>query len=383
LLNPASEVKYTGGILIKNKIGIGSIFATILLITIVFVPMVSAQENATIALTFGPGTLDVLKKNPNFIAAYGNIPAFSNQSEREQWLSNLDIIYSKANKMCDKEMSKYFIPNGPVTGYGYTIDGVLEVTIKKGRQIDTAKQNEIYNLFSNYGQEINLKDIPITFVHDDFVPTSRSSTWRPLIGGIQIVSDGNGGPAQSTLGFATKATDGTTGFLVAEHAIGGIGSGVYQPTASSANYIGSVSKYANNYADAALVPSSNVRAVIYDFDTDSTRNVVSYGDPSKGDTVYKSGISTGKTNGQVTAILTTKYNNGLGKYLYNQCVAAYRCDYGDSGSPVFEASGIDAKIVGIHWGGDGTYTPGYGYSSSIFSPVSGIHNDLSVYPLKT
>lgn len=363
----------------NQKFGIGVIFTTILLVSMVFMPAVSAQEQTTKELTFGPETIDKLKSNPDFIAAHGSIPTFATSEERKQWLDKLDKVYTKANKNYKTEISKYFYPTGPVIAYGYTIDGVIEVTIKKGDKSDTAKENAIYDLFSNYGQENNVKNIPLVVVYGDFpVKTSRSSDWKNmggLIGGIQIVSDGNGGAAVSTLGFAAKTSSGTKGFVVAEHAAPFIGSAIYEPTASSSNYVGSVAKYSNTEADASWVPSTNVRAVIYDYDTDHTRNVVSYGDPAVGNMVYKSGITTGRTNGQVTAKKTTKLDVGVGRTLYNQCLAQFSCEPGDSGSPVYILSGTTgAKIVGILWGQNGA-------SSSYFSPVSGIHNDLGVYPL--
>ncbi|PAV14580.1 hypothetical protein ASJ81_01050 [Methanosarcina spelaei] len=350
-------------------------------------PAASAQENATKKdLSFGPETLDELKKDTNFIAAYGSIPAFETSEERQQWLDKLNKTYTKANKNYDKEISKHFYPNGSVIGYGYTIDGALKVVIEKGQELDKTKENEIYNLFSKYGQEIGVKNIPLVISYGDFpVPTSRTSSWVSygLIGGIKIVSDGNGYSATSTLGFAARTDSGTKGFVIAEHAAPFIGSSVYQPTASSANLVGRVAKYSNTRADASWVPCSNVKPVIYDYDTDHTRNVVSYGDPEVGNMVFKSGITTGKTNGYVTEIGTYRYDSGVGRTLYNQCIAAYRCDGGDSGSPVYILSGpTGAKIVGIHWGGVGTRSSN-GYSTSIFSPVSGIHNDLGVYPLKT
>ncbi|AKB54980.1 MULTISPECIES: S1 family peptidase [Methanosarcina] len=367
-----------------NKSRTGIFLLVMLLASIALIPAASAQENATKKeLSFGPGTLDELKKDTNFIAAHGSIPAFETLEERQQWLDKLNKTYTKANENYDKKISKYFYPNGSVIAYGYTIDGVLKVVIEKGQELDKTKENEIYNLFSKYGQEIGVKDTPVVFVYGDFpVPTSRTSSWRPLIGGIKIVSDGNGGSVTSTLGFAARTDSGTKGFVIVEHAAPFIGSSVYQPTASSANLVGRVAKYSNTRADASWVPCSNVRPVIYDYDTDHTRNVVSYGDPAVGDMVFKSGIATGRTNGYVTETGTYRYNSGVGRTLYNQCIAAYRCDGGDSGSPVYILSGTGAKIVGIHWGGVGTHSSN-GYSTSIFSPVSGIHNDLGVYPLKT
>lgn len=194
-----------------------------MLIGMVLIPAASAQENttrelnATADLTFGSGTFDELKKDTNFIAAYGNIPDFKNLEERKQWLSTLSTVYTKANDNYDKEMSKYFYPNGSVIFYGYTIDGVIQVTIKKGQKIDKDTENSIYKLFSNYGQEINVTNTPVVFVYGDtFIPASRASYWRPIIGGIRIVSDGNGHASTSTLGFAAKTSGGTKGFVVSE-----------------------------------------------------------------------------------------------------------------------------------------------------------------------
>ena len=125
--------------------------------------------------------------------------------EREKWLDTLDKIYTEVNDNFEKEMSKYFYPNGPVIAYGYTIDGVLKVAIEKGQKIDAAKENELYDLFSNYGQNIAVKDVPLIIVYEDLpTPTSRTSSWRPIIGGIKICTEKPDGIKQSTLGFLHK-----------------------------------------------------------------------------------------------------------------------------------------------------------------------------------
>ncbi len=65
-----------------KKFGISLIFATILLVGVMFVSVVSAQENANKELTFGPETLEKLKSDPNFIAVYGSIPAFKSSRRK-------------------------------------------------------------------------------------------------------------------------------------------------------------------------------------------------------------------------------------------------------------------------------------------------------------
>ncbi|WP_231591819.1 hypothetical protein [Methanosarcina sp. WH1] len=61
----------------KKKFGIGTLLLAMFLVSMAFVPAVSAQEEVIKQkLTFGPETLEELKNDPNFIAAYGNIPTF-------------------------------------------------------------------------------------------------------------------------------------------------------------------------------------------------------------------------------------------------------------------------------------------------------------------
>ncbi|KAF5036386.1 hypothetical protein DSECCO2_575600 [anaerobic digester metagenome] len=363
----------------KKKFVLSLLLATMLLMSMAVVPAVSAQEVIEQKLTFGPETLEELKNDPNFIAAYGNIPTFESLEEREKWLDTLDKIYTEVNDNFEKEMSKYFYPNGPVIAYGYTIDGVLKVAIEKGQKIDAAKENELYDLFSNYGQNIAVKDVPLIIVYEDLpTPTSRTSSWRPIIGGIKICTEKPDGIKKSTLGYSAQTSSGTKGYVVAGHTAPSIGDQIWQPTAGpSANKVGTVSKVGGHYADASWVPYSNVAAKIYDTDTDVLKDVKSHENAAIGDTVYKSGITTGRSYGSVTEIRTS-YDNPLGT-LYRQYVAGYNCDGGDSGAPVYVYVSGGVKIVGIHWGGVGTYNSGY--STSIFSPVSGVQSDLGVTPL--
>ncbi len=117
-------------------------------------------------LTFGPETLNKLKKDPNFIAAYGSIPTFGSSEEREQWLGKLNNVYQEAIS----EMSKYMYPNGPVTAFGYTIDGVLQVGINK--TVEKPFTDEIYKIFDSQASLMGIKEIPVVFVHQDLAVPS-------------------------------------------------------------------------------------------------------------------------------------------------------------------------------------------------------------------
>jgi hypothetical protein len=63
--------------------------------------------------------------------------------ERQQWLNELDKIYTET----DMEISKYMYPDGPVTSHGYTINGVLEVEVNK--KIEKPLMDEIYQILDS------------------------------------------------------------------------------------------------------------------------------------------------------------------------------------------------------------------------------------------
>jgi len=125
------------------------------------------NTNETKELTFGSETLDILRKDSDFIAAYGNMPVFSTSEERRQWIDILCKIVNKVNANFDQEMSTYFYPNGSVTGYGITIDGVIQVGINKSITVDKPFMDEIYQIFNSKASEMGIKEVPVVFMHED------------------------------------------------------------------------------------------------------------------------------------------------------------------------------------------------------------------------
>ncbi|MDY9926816.1 hypothetical protein [Methanosarcina sp.] len=169
----------------RNKTGI--FFITMMLVGMVLIPAVSAEENAakelnaTAELTFGPGTFDELKKDPNFIAAYGNIPTFSTSEEREKWLDALDKVYTEVNievNANEREMSKYFYPDGPIINYGFTNMGVLKVEVNK--EIEKSFMDEIYQIFDSHASRIGVNEVPLVFFRGDISALTELSDTADL-----------------------------------------------------------------------------------------------------------------------------------------------------------------------------------------------------------
>jgi hypothetical protein len=131
------------------------------------------SENAdntpqSLPLNFSSETLDKLKNDPDFIAAYGSIPAFGTSEERQQWLDKLDEVYQGVIS----EMSKYEYPNGPVISFGYTIDGVIQVGVNQ--TVEKPFMDEVYKVFDSKASLIGIKEVPVVFVHQDLaVPTLK------------------------------------------------------------------------------------------------------------------------------------------------------------------------------------------------------------------
>ena len=144
----------------------------------------------SLPLTFGPGTLDKLKNDTDFIAAYGSIPNFSSSAERDQWINTLGKITDKVNGNFDQEMSKYFYPKGPIISYGVTINGIIEVGINRNSTVEKPVMDEIYKIFDLKASLIGIKEVPVVFVHAD-IPVPTTSKIEPVVKTTNLSMSGN------------------------------------------------------------------------------------------------------------------------------------------------------------------------------------------------
>ncbi len=141
-------------------------------------------------LTFGPRTLDKLKNDTDFIAAYGSIPNFSSLAERDQWINTLGKITDEVNGNFDQEMSKYFYPKGPIISYGVTINGVIEVGINRNSTVEKPFMDGIYQIFDSKATLIGIKEVPVLFVHAD-IPVPLTSKIEPVVKTANLSTSGN------------------------------------------------------------------------------------------------------------------------------------------------------------------------------------------------
>ena len=166
-----------------GNIGVWIFLLTILLIGVAFVAGVSANGNQdtpskgaifefndsnsqrTPLPDFGPQTLKDLKKDPDVLATRGQIPQFSSQVERQNWLGKLDDI----RVLADDDLSPYAYPKGPVLAHGSGENGCFEIFLYKGMNITDYQINEIYNVINKIGNKLNIQEVPVVFFKSDFV----------------------------------------------------------------------------------------------------------------------------------------------------------------------------------------------------------------------
>ena len=380
---------------IKNKVGIGILALTMLLIGVVFVASASTNSSQDTSLksvtfdlndsnvqriplpNFGPHVFDELKKDPSVLATKGVIPQHATQAERMNWLGKLDDI----RIMMEDDISPYAYPKGPVLGHGFNENGTLDVILYKGMNVSDSQINEIYNMINNIGNKRNIQNVPVVFLKRDFVQDVVASGYdgyyRPTLGGIQLTGQTG---AIGSLGFAAKTSSGTKGYVTAQHLGTSVGYQMYQPVNTNSVYAtGTVSTISGTHADACFVPYSFVSPYVYIGSGTTSLPIIGYyaGQPGSswvGMAVSKSGRTTGVTTGKVVGVKDLDGSEGLGKY-YGLIETNVHVEGGDSGGPLYTTLSSGVGVMGITkatWG-----------SNSLFSSVYGINYDLGVLPITT
>lgn len=365
----------------RNKSGIGILLLTIL-IGMVLIPAVNAQqtenfsENEYYFPDYGPSTFADLEYDSDVIETRGVIPEITDIKEKVQWLDTLGASIRSSKDELEPKMTKY---GGPLAGFGINYYGYLFIEFDEelGDDIDKSTIDNLYNIIEADAKKMNISNVPVVFrMEKKVILDSRTSQWTDMYGGIGITYRNASNTSQwysSTLSYAAVDSSGTEGFVISGHSAdtaGRMGADIYQ----GGRKVGDVAYYNFIFADAAWVEADvdAVDDVYYTTDTDQ-KDVTDSDDPNLGNKVYKSGINTGLTYGDVTETYITKNHPYFG-YLYEQFVADYTSGSGDSGCPVFKTTVNGVKLVGVHWGHNST--------RSFFSPISGVESDLGVVALE-
>ena len=342
------------------------------------------------------------QKSSVLIEFKGSTPSLKTSKERSEFLNKLDATRLDVRK----EMVQYLYPKGPIIGYGWSINGSFYVTYHENASIEKNTTIEVYSLIQEKAEIWGIENVPVKFQSSDILKTASTSEVstaettgydmykRPLVGGLIVTSESSDYPyyETSTLGFnAINSDNYDKGCILAWHAAKDEGLRVNQPywtdepddeyTLGTVDIIpGGVLGIDAFIADASFVENDrfSVSPQIH-IGSGVLKEVYGYEEyPDVGTIVYKSGFVTGETEGIVDSVGAEVVDFDDYFVLYNQTIASYYSERGDSGSPVYtKTPNGNIYIVGIHSGRRNLF------SDSVFSPVSGIEEELGVVPYTT
>ncbi|OPX65175.1 hypothetical protein [Methanoregula sp. PtaB.Bin085] len=347
------------------------ILLALMLAAIIFVPIVSASDD--LSKESAIKNAETAYQKEIILAAFGRVPSEKlpytdlRKIDSDPWYSSLRAVNSES----DKELQKYYYPNGPMIGKGIDMKGSIVVMINKDWVVNQSVLKEIYEKISEQGRQKGIENIPCRFISMGLMETqaTRTEQIRPVIGGTKVHMAGY----YSTLGFVATDSSGNRGIVATGH-MGSIGSSVYQPDPTvSGAFIGYKTTLGNTYSDSSWTQlTSGVTSNPKVYESASAYKTFNYWDDNpSGLTLYMSGVESGLTTGS-TVYQANVWNDHYGKYIQNQWYATYSSATGDSGAPVYEKySTGETVLVGIHVG----RSNGTGYA--IFSPVQGIRRDLN------
>ncbi|NMO18150.1 exo-alpha-sialidase [Pyxidicoccus fallax] len=214
-------------------------------------------------------------------------------------------------------------------------------------------------------------------VHPQPGPNEDQGRYRPLKGGCQIAFQNWFG----TLGTVVRRrSDGVFCLLTNQHVLPSDGT-VYQPTVQGGNEIADVANHVLSRkvdgAIAKLRPGVNWTNWVLGVGAVQGKYTVGINDiGGVGYPVQKYGRTTGWTNGLVTGINysgTRKDGWQFEDQLFVSNDGGTYSSPGDSGAVVIDTQ---SRIVGLHWGGDGS-------TFGAASPIDDVENELEVSIVNT
>ncbi|MBP2144887.1 hypothetical protein J2129_000341 [Methanofollis sp. W23] len=155
----------------KRKTKFLSLLLVLTLFTSGLVGSVLAQEsdlNGCVELTYEEHADAVreMKSNEKILDIYGDVPEFKDARDRRVWYDRLDDFHDET---FDSIAKPRLYPDGPIIGYGYDIEGYLDVgipdTLPEEHLEDT--MDALSQLIDEKGREMGFETIPVKFTSVD------------------------------------------------------------------------------------------------------------------------------------------------------------------------------------------------------------------------
>lgn len=109
--------------------------------------------------------IEELRSHEKILGIYGDLPDFSDAKIPHPWIS----WYSQEDNFLDDTFDSFakprLYPGGPVIGYGYDVEGYIDVGIPDDwpEENITATMDELYEILDEKGKAAGFENIPVKF----------------------------------------------------------------------------------------------------------------------------------------------------------------------------------------------------------------------------
>jgi hypothetical protein len=121
-----------------------------------------AEDKEDLIFEYDQDAFENVKKDPGFMAAFGTVPIFENESEWANWSNEVFEA-----RHIDKLDDYYVSLGGPLVSYGFKrYSGYIEVGVNKNTPeiVNDSSINEIYHIIAEHYEKEGISDIPVVFI---------------------------------------------------------------------------------------------------------------------------------------------------------------------------------------------------------------------------
>lgn len=137
----------------RSKIGIGILILVTLLVGMVLIPAVNAQQEDNFTEgeyylpDYGPSVFEKLKDDSDVIETRGVIPQITDDKEKVKWLDTIETSMRNSKNELEPYMQQY---GGPVIGFGINYEGYLFVEFdeKLKDSVNKSTMDKLYNIMT-------------------------------------------------------------------------------------------------------------------------------------------------------------------------------------------------------------------------------------------
>lgn len=139
-------------------LGLIGIIIVILIITLFILPG-TKERSVSNLYTIPAGTFSVFHE--------------TNVLTEQNVTGNISSCSTEILHACDTELKPFLYPAGPVSGYGVSNLGVIEIDLFDGMPVNRSAIDEIYHIIDTHGKALRQNNTPVLFIRTPLVESDR------------------------------------------------------------------------------------------------------------------------------------------------------------------------------------------------------------------